>query len=159
LAPGFRIGWCAPGKFVYEVARIKSMQNGASNSLMQRAIYELLSSGSYDRHLKKFRVELQKNMIKASRLIEQHFPEGTKITSPSGGLVLWAELPEFIDTTEAQDAALKLGVSYGPGELFSNNGDYKNYLRISYCSLWSPKTEKALARLGELFCSISASDK
>jgi len=159
LAPGFRIGWCVPGRFTYEVARSKNMQNGASNSLMQRAIYELLASGAYDRHLKKFRIGLQKNMVKASRLIEQHFPEGTKITSPLGGLVIWAELPPYINTTEVQDLAIKHGVSFGPGELFSNDGDYKNYLRISYCTEWSARTEKAIIKLGELFCAISANGK
>jgi len=159
LAPGFRIGWCAPGRFSYEVARIKLMQNSASNTLMQSAIYELLESGSYDRHLKKFRLELQKNMVRTIRLVEKHFPVGTRISSPAGGLVVWAELPAPINTTELQDTALDQGVSYGPGELFSNDGDYKNYLRISYCNQWDAKIERALENLGGLFSAISINDK
>jgi DNA-binding transcriptional MocR family regulator len=154
LAPGFRIGWCAPGKFVYEVERLKSMLNGSTCNFMQKALYQLLSSGLYDRHLKKFRIELHKNLIRTTNLIEQHFPEGTKISCPLGGLVVWIELPSPINTVQLQDAAFNAGISYAPGEIFSAKGDYQNYLRISYCKLWEVKTEKALMRLGSLFRSV-----
>jgi DNA-binding transcriptional MocR family regulator len=154
LAPGFRIGWCAPGKFVYEVERLKSMLNGSTCNFMQKALYQLLSSGLYDRHLKKFRIELHKNLIRTTNIIEQHFPEGTKISCPLGGLVVWIELPSPINTVQLQDAAFNAGISYAPGEIFSAKGDYQNYLRISYCKLWEVKTEKALMRLGSLFRSV-----
>jgi DNA-binding transcriptional MocR family regulator len=154
LAPGFRIGWCAPGRFAYEVARFKSMQNGSVCNFTQRAFGQLVSSGIYDRHLKKFRIELHKNLIRLTNIIEQHFPEGTKISAPFGGLVIWVELPNYINTVQLQDAAFKQGISYAPGEIFSAKGDYQNYLRISYCSLWETKTENALMRLGQLLQSL-----
>ncbi|MFB9841923.1 aminotransferase-like domain-containing protein [Mucilaginibacter ginsenosidivorans] len=151
LVPGFRIGWCAPGRFAYEVARLKSMHNGPVCNFTQRALHQLLASGLYDRHLKKYRVELQKNMLRTIHLIEKHFPGDTKISSPFGGLVIWAELSPEINTVNLQDEAFSQGISYAPGEIFSAKGDYKNYLRISFCRLWDTKTENALVRLGELF--------
>jgi DNA-binding transcriptional MocR family regulator len=159
LVPGFRIGWCAAGRFAFELARLKSMHNGPVCNFTQRVIHQLLSSGLYDRHLKKFRIELNKNLVRTTHLIEQHFPEGTKISSPIGGLVVWVQLPEYVNTVDLQDKAFELGISYAPGEIFSAKGDYKNYLRISFCRLWEARTEKALIRLGELFCSISANGK
>jgi len=153
LVPGFRIGWCAPGKFAYEVARLKSMHNGPVCNFTQRVLQQLLASGSYERHLKKFRVELQKNLLRTTHLIERHFPEGTKISSPFGGLVIWVELPANINTVNLQDEAFTQGISYAPGEIFSAKGDYQDYLRISFCRLWDLKTERALIRLGDLFCS------
>jgi DNA-binding transcriptional MocR family regulator len=157
LAPGLRIGWCATDRFVYEAARLKSMHNGPTCSFTQKALCELLSFGVYDRHLKKFRIELNKNLVRTTNLIEQYFPEGTKISSPIGGLVIWVELPGYINTVQLQDAAFNLGISYAPGELFSAKGDYQNYLRISYCKLWDANTENALKKLGLLF--QSAGDK
>lgn len=159
LVPGFRIGWCAPGKFAYEVARLKSMHNGPVCNFTQRVLHQLLSTGLYDRHLKKFRVELHKNLINTINLIEQYFPQETKLSSPTGGLVIWIELPDHINVVGLRDQAFELGISYAPGEIFSPKGDYPNYLRISYSNLWEPKTEKALKKLGQLFCSISADDK
>src|SRR3569833_2859777 len=102
LVPGFRIGWCAPGKFAYVVARFKSMHNGPVCNFTQRVLHQLLVSGLYDRHLKKFRVELQKNLLRTMHLIEQYIPAGTKISSPVGGLVVWGELPANINTVYLQ---------------------------------------------------------
>jgi len=150
LLPGFRLGWCAPGRFIYEVGRFKSMANLATCNFTQKVLQELLQMGVYDRHLQKFRNELQKNLLRTIHQIEQTFPKGTKLTRPSGGLVIWVELPGSIDSVQLQEAALKEGISIAPGEIFSAQGDYKNYIRISYCSLWEKKTEKALIKLGML---------
>jgi DNA-binding transcriptional MocR family regulator len=153
LFPGFRIGFCAPGRFRYEVARFKSMNNGATANFTQRVLGELLRSGVYDRHLQQFRKELEKNLLQTLRLVEQHFPAGTKLTRPRGGLVIWVELPDHADGVYLQEAAFQADIGLAPGEIFSASGGYKNYIRLSYCSLWSPQTERALAKLGALLNS------
>ncbi|BAV05398.1 DNA-binding transcriptional regulator, MocR family, contains an aminotransferase domain [Filimonas lacunae] len=150
LVPGFRIGWCAGGRFTYEITRIKSMHNGATSNFSQRVIQLLLSSGSYDRHLHQYRRALHHNLVKTTRIIEQHFPPGTRITSPTGGLVLWLELPDTIHTSQCQDIAFQHHITYTPGELFSSKGDYTQYLRISLGNFWEPRIEKALITLGGL---------
>ncbi len=151
LVPGLRIGWCAAGRFAYDVARIKSMHNGATSNFSQRVVQQLISSGSYDRHLRKFRLELHKNLLRMTSLIEQHFPEGTRITRPKGGIVIWVELPECLNTVRLQDIVFEKDIAYAPGEIFSNSGNYQHHLRISYGCYWEPRIEKALIRLGALF--------
>jgi DNA-binding transcriptional MocR family regulator len=155
LFPGFRIGWCAPGRFLYEVSRFKSMNNIATANFSQKVLLELLTSGIYDRHLKQMRKSLQKNLFQTIRLVEKHFPAGIKISRPKGGLVLWIELSKSIDAAQIQDAALRQGIGIAPGEIFSADGKYKNYIRIGYCTLWSTATEKALAKLGSLCSGLS----
>lgn len=150
IATGFLIGWCAAGRFTCDVARIKAMHNGSTAAFSQRVMLDLLSSGSYDRHMKKFRVELQKNLDRTISIIEQYFPKGTLSTRPGGGLVAWLKLPEHIDAGLIQEEAIEQGVSYAPGEIFSLKGDRKHFLRISYCNLWENKVQDALIRLGGL---------
>ena len=157
LVPGFRIGWSAAGRFTYEVGRIKSMHNGSTSNFDQRVVLQLLNSGTYERHLQKFRLELHKNLIRTTNLIEQHFPKGTKLTRPAGGLVIWVELPEHIDAAGFQEKAFQSEMSYAPGEIFSSKGDYQHYIRISYCNLWENKIEKALVKLGKLLSTFSES--
>ena len=130
------------------------MQNHSTSNFDQRVVLQLLNSGIFERHLQKFRLELHKNLNRTIDVIERYFPEGTKITRPEGGIMIWIELPERINTTDFLDIAFAHDVSYAPGEIFSSKGDYKNYIRISYCSLWELKTEKALMKLGKLFCWI-----
>ncbi len=126
------------------------MSNLASCNFSQKVLYELLKGGLYDRHLQKFRNELHRNLVRTIDLIEKNFPAGTKITRPSGGLVLWVELPKHINSVHLQDATLVEGISIAPGEIFSTKGDYKNYIRISFCNLWEKKAERALIKLGIL---------
>ncbi|KQB42492.1 Transcriptional regulator [Flavobacterium aquidurense] len=151
LVPGFRIGWCAPGRFLSEVSRIKWMYNGSTSNFNQRVVQQLLSSGIYDRHLQRYRLELHKNLLRATELIEKHFPNGTKISCPNGGIVLWIELPVRINPLLLYDYAIEKGISYAPGELFSAKKEYDNYLRLNYCNVWEPKIEKALEKLGQIF--------
>ena len=85
-----------------------------------------------------------------SAAISQHFPVGTRITRPSGGFILWVELPEGCDSVELFRQALRNNVSFGPGVLFSATDRYRNCMRIGCAEPWSPKVEQAVARLGEL---------
>lgn len=152
LAPGLRIGYCAAGRFTYDVARVKAMLNHSTSSFIQRVVLQLLNSSVSEMHLLKFRLEMNKNLNRYTALIRQYFPDGTKITQPGGGLYLWIELPHTINTSDYLEKAMEQHVSYAPGEIFSSKGNYKNYLRISYSGLWEKKTEKALIALGKLFC-------
>lgn len=88
-------------------------------------------------------------------LIERFFPKGTKISRPEGGLVLWVQLPAGLNAVLLQDIAFRQEVAYAPGELFSADGGYRNYLRISYCNWWSAREEKAIIKLGQVFTAAS----
>lgn len=155
LAPGFRLGWCAAGRFSYDVARIKSMHNHSTCNINQRVILQLLKSGAFDRHLQKFRLEMQKNANRFSSLIEQHFPTGTKITYPAGSVYIWVELPGKTNTSRLLEKAFDQDISYAPGEIFSSKGDYQNCIRLSYSSLWGRNVERALIKLGQLLSTLS----
>lgn len=150
LAPGFRIGWCVPGRFTYEVERMKWMVSHASPSIQQAVLCTVLQNGVYDRHLRTFRKELDKNLSLMTQVVAQSFPSGTAFTRPSGGLVLWIELPPAIDAEILQSLAFDNGIGIAPGTLFSSASSYKNYIRLSYGNVWSKKVENALKKLGKL---------
>ena len=51
LAPSYRIGWVAAGRFVRSVGRRKVMSSLSTNIPAQDAIALYLRQGGYDRHL------------------------------------------------------------------------------------------------------------
>src|SRR5512138_67831 len=53
LAPGYRVGWIAPGRFRAKVVQLKALFNIATASPTQLAIAEFLANGGYDHHLRK----------------------------------------------------------------------------------------------------------
>src|SRR5688500_265311 len=52
LAPGYRVGWTIPGKFLEQVKQIKRIHNISSPTLTQAAMAHFLQNGRYEYHLK-----------------------------------------------------------------------------------------------------------
>ena len=150
LAPGFRVGWIQAGRFQDRVTRLKFINTMSSPSLSQLTIAEFIHSGGYDRHLRVLRTTLAGQVQLFGQAIAKYFPEGTKISRPLGGFVLWVELPETIDTLNLYRSALREGISIVPGVIFSPSGRFRNHIRISCGHPWSDRVESAFAVLGRL---------
>ena len=80
----------------------------------------------------------------------KYLPEGTRISRPAGGYVLWVQLPGKIDALQLYQVALAEHIGILPGTIFSPTGGYKNYMRISCGYRWSEAHDRALLTLGRL---------
>ena len=89
-----------------------------------------------------------------SDAVSRHFPEGTRITRPQGGLVLWLELPGQVDTNALFERAAEENIAFVPGDLFSPSGLYRNCLRLNCGNPWTPAIEAGVRRLGELAAEL-----
>ena len=156
LAPGFRIGWMQAGRFQAEVERLLFIHTVAASSLAQHALAAFLKSGAYDRSLKHLRAAFPDHVSRAGRMIADEFPSGTRITRPSGGYLLWVELPKRVDAMALYRKALAAGVCVLPGPIFSAGGRFKHHLRISCGYRWSERMERALRTVGRLCHSARA---
>jgi DNA-binding transcriptional MocR family regulator len=154
LAPGFRVGWIHAGRFLESVTRLKFINTLASPSLPQLAIAEFIESGGYDRYLRGFRTALANQVQTYSQAAVKYLPEGTRISRPVGGYVLWVELPRSIDALELCRAAFASNISLVPGVVFSASGRFRNHIRISCGYPWSDAVETAIITLGELCRSL-----
>jgi DNA-binding transcriptional MocR family regulator len=153
VAPGYRIGWIAPGRHMQKVLERKYTLTLSSPALTQVALADFLSSGGYDGHLRRIRRAFQHNIAQMTRAIERTFPEGTKVTRPAGGFVLWLELPRPFRSRELFPQALEKGICFAPGDVFSASGRYHNCLRLSCGHSWNAWIEKGILTLGGLVSS------
>lgn len=149
LAPGYRVGWIAGGRFQERVERLKFVTNVTTPTLPQYAIAEVLANGGYDRHLRKVRRVYAQQMDLMTAAIARHFPAGTRATRPAGGFVLWVELPRRVDSLALFERARKAGITLVPGPLFSPKQGFRNFIRLN-AAYWSPEVEAALRLLGSL---------
>lgn len=150
LAPGFRVGWAAAGRFGQTVDRLKTMSSLATALPAQLAIGEYLIQGGYDRHLRHLRDKLASQQRTAMALIDRHFPKGTRMTQPRGGYFLWLELPVHIDTLKLHKLAMAQSISTAPGVLFSADQRFSNHLRLNIGHPIDAKVQAALKILGSL---------
>jgi len=150
LAPGYRVGWVAPGKFKDKIIRQKMAQTVCMPSLYQEVIADFLEHGRYDHHLRNLRSTLYTNSLHFQRTIEDHFPENTKISQPQGGSFLWLELDKSIDTAVLYDTAIQQKIGFAPGRIFTQHDQYHNCMRLNFGLEWKEKVELDLKRLGQL---------
>jgi len=153
VAPGYRVGWIAPGRRMQKVLERKAALTLCSPALTQIALADFLSSGGYDSHLRRVRRAFQYNIAQMTRVIETAFPTGTKVTRPAGGFVLWLELPRPLKSRELFRQALDKGICFAPGDVFSPSSRYHNCLRLSCGHPWDARIEKGVTTLGALASS------
>lgn len=154
LAPGYRVGWCAPGRYFDQVRRLKLFTNIATATIPQRGIAEFLATAGYDHHLRRLRKQNHERIVRMSGAVAEHFPPGTRMTRPQGGFVLWVEMPGNVDSLLLREAALAKGISIAPGPIFSASGKYRNFIRLD-CEQWSEDIERAIQTLGRLAAEMS----
>jgi DNA-binding transcriptional MocR family regulator len=150
LAPGFRIGWAIPGKFKGKVIQLKRMQNIATNTLSQAAIAHFLQNGRYELHLRHLRKALHTQSLRYIQAITEYFPEDIRLSRPQGGFTLWIEMNEKADGYRLHKKALKHNIGIAPGQIFSSQGQFHNYFRMSFGIPWSNPVEQGIKTLGEL---------
>ncbi|AKF09353.1 PLP-dependent aminotransferase family protein [Sandaracinus amylolyticus] len=150
LAPGYRVGWLAPGRFDEPVLRRKSAMTLACPTPTEMAVAELLEHGGYERHLRRLRRALADQSAQHRDAIVRAFPEGTRVSQPQGGFVLWVEMPHGISGIELQARALEQGIAIAPGPIFSARARFQSCIRISSGHPFSPRIHRAIATLGRL---------
>ena len=150
LAPGYRVGWVAPGKFKEKVAQTKYCHTLYSTSITHEAVGSFLDNGRYENHLRKLRQTLHRNSLQFQRAISEYFPEDTRVTRPQGGMHLWVELNKKIDTVELYNRAMKHKISIAPGRTYTLQNQYNNCFKMSFGMAWNEKVDTALKVVGKL---------
>lgn len=150
LAPGYRVGWVAAGRYAEAITRAKTMTTLSTAVPSQHALSQYLEGGGYERHLRKLRRTLARQYDLAARLAARYFPPGTRLSVPAGGYFLWVQFPEGVDTLQMQRTALDRGINLAPGQIFSATQQFSNCLRLNFGHPRDPRFEPALREIGAL---------
>lgn len=150
LAPGYRVGWVAPGNYKEQLLKLKLVHAISSAIITQEAVANFLQSGRYDNHLRKMRSMLQQNYIHYVNAITEYFPPDTKVSRPQGGLAMWVEFNKKVNTTALFNVAMKHKISIAPGRMFTLQDQYENCMRLSLGLLVSAEVQQKLKILGRM---------
>lgn len=150
LAPGYRVGWAAPGRWVREVERLKLMSSLSGSVPVQAALAEYLQEGGYDRHLRSLRSALQAQRHSLFDAVSRLFPDGARVARPAGGYFVWVELPVGVDAMALHRSALAQGISLAPGPMFSARAEFQHHIRLTCGQPWDEGLERAMRTLARL---------
>lgn len=153
LAPGYRVGWVVGGRYRDMLIRCKSSMTLATPTPLQWTLAEFLQTGGYDHFIRGLRKTFESQVRVMSEAVARHFPEGTRISRPVGGFVLWIELPRGVDAMQLFGDSIKSGISIAPGPLFSARREFRNFIRLNCGHPWSERLDHAVATIGRLAAS------
>jgi DNA-binding transcriptional MocR family regulator len=150
LAPGYRLGWVAAGRYGEELSRRKMEASIATSLPVQQGIAQMLRSGGYETHLIRLRRRLALSQKAALDSLQRYFPSGYRVAAPGGGYFLWVECAATVDSLDLHRRALDLGISVAPGPIFSARRQFKNYLRLNTGHPWTHTMSQAIQKLAQL---------
>lgn len=154
LAPGYRIGWVAAGRFAERIRRQKLATSLATTVPVQIALAAYLGQGGYDAHLRGLRQRLEAQSVALIDAVGRHFPPGTRLVAPQGGYFVWLELPAGTDALRLHQQARERGISVAPGPIFSARREFGNHLRLNFGHGDRGDHEEAVRTLGQLAAAL-----
>ena len=143
LSRDLRLGWISGARWHDRIIKLKLVTQLTSSRYLQQGVAEFMADGSFATHLRRQRHELRE---RRDRLIAhlRIWPDDLRISLPQGGLAVWVELPDGVDTLKAYPEALDRGVVITPGPLFSVSGQFRNCMRLSFSHPWDKSRVEAL---------------
>ena len=114
---------------------------------MQLAIADFIQSAQYERHLKQLRKKLADRKLAMYQLLRAHLPESVNFAQ--GGYFLWLALPAHGRYTNLF-RRLSVGSVLHLGNLFSNQVEFRHFMRLNASYECSPEIVSAVVVLAEL---------
>lgn len=150
LAPGLRLGWVDGGRWARTIVRKKASVSGRQTAFLERALADLLRQPGIEAGFRQTRSAIAARMDEARGIIARHFPEGTRVTDPDGGFILWVEMPRSVDSLELFRRCLAEKIVISPGRIFSASESFGHCIRIGLGGTWDNAHRDALRRVGEM---------
>lgn len=155
LAPGIRLGWLLAGRWQARVEMLKYAQSRYSEELAQVASAAFIDSPAFDRHLRQLRSALKMQREQMADGVARHFPEGTRLSVPEGGMLLWVELPAGVSGRAVFEQALERGIKLSPGSMFSNGRRFDHFVRLACGRPHTAAVEDALREVGAIVARLA----
>ncbi|ASW57303.1 PLP-dependent aminotransferase family protein [Plantactinospora sp. KBS50] len=133
FAPGLRVGWIlAPHAVRDKLVIANEAQVLCPSAFAQAAVTAYLSTMPWRQQLKVYREVYRERRDALLTALTDLMPEGTSWTNPSGGLFVWATLPDGLDAKAMVPRAIAARVAYVPGIGFYADGSGVGNMRLNF---------------------------
>lgn len=152
VAPGLRTGiaYCAP-EMMRALVVGKQTTDVHTGLVNQAVIAKFIESGELPLQIERIRPKYKVKKDAMIEAVDKYFPEEFKHTNPEGGLFIWGEFPEYIDTVECFPEVVNLKAAYVPGTSFFADNGGRNTLRLNYSNASLEQIETGIKKIGGYF--------
>jgi 2-aminoadipate transaminase len=151
LSPGIRLGWVvAPPPVLEKINLGKQATDLCTSTLSQLMVQAYFAEGHWRDYVDSLTEIYRGRRDTMLDALADHFPPQAEWTRPSGGLFIWATLPDFIDTTDLLARALQENVAFVPGEAAFLDGRGRNAMRLNFSGSDEGAIHEGIRRIGEV---------
>jgi 2-aminoadipate transaminase len=83
-------------------------------------------------------------------VIKNEFPNEVEYYYPEGGMFVWVELPEHINTRKLLEKAVERKVAFVPGGSFYPQNDCEKSMRLNFSTMEDDKIVSGMKILAEI---------
>jgi len=151
LAPGIRLGWAvAPAPVLEKMNLGKQASDLCSSSLSQLFVSAFFEHDRWEGYVGALRDLYRRRRDTMLDALAEHLPREARWTRPSGGLFIWATLPDYLDTTDLLARALSRNVAFVPGRAAFLDGRGGSSLRLNFSGVGEADIREGVRRIGEV---------
>jgi 2-aminoadipate transaminase len=148
FAPGLRVGWILAPHAVREKLVMMSEANVlCPSAFAQGAVTQYLSTMPWREQIKVYREIYRERRDAMLTSLRDLMPPGTSWTHPTGGLFVWATLPEGLDSKAMMPRAIAARVAYVPGTGFYADGTGRSNMRLNFSFSSPERIREGIRRL------------
>jgi len=148
FAPGLRVGWILAPHAVREKLVMMSEANVlCPSAFAQGAVTQYLSTMPWQEQIKVYREIYRERRDAMLTSLRDLMPPGTSWTHPTGGLFVWATLPEGLDSKAMMPRAIAARVAYVPGTGFYADGTGRSNMRLNFSFSSPERIREGIRRL------------
>lgn len=112
LAPGLRLGWIVcPASLLTQIHELQRLADNGRSRLEQHTMAEFITSGDFDRHLRRMRAIYRDHRAALLDAVAEHLPQAV-VGGISAGLHATVRLPVLVDEPEVKARAAKRGIGF-----------------------------------------------
>ncbi|WGV20624.1 aminotransferase class I/II-fold pyridoxal phosphate-dependent enzyme [Pseudomonas putida] len=117
--------------------------------LRLQALAHMLGKGEIEAQLVRLRTDLQKRMQCLARALQQQFGQRVALEVPEGGRTLWVRFHQPLQWAGIAEALAGSALHALPGEQFSLQGRYQQYLALVWLGEQPEELQQAVNRLAQ----------
>ena len=156
LAPGLRTGWIHSSKKVIDKFSDAALtfSGGGFNHYASALIKEVIDLGHLDSNVSNLKKEYLSRAVQMDKSLSEYLGGVVSYSFPKGGYYFWLKFPEGFDSDVFLNSAEASGVSYRPGNAFSESGKFSQYLRLTYTLFEATEIAEGVRRLSMAYRDI-----
>jgi 2-aminoadipate transaminase len=151
LSPGIRLGWVvAPPPVLEKLNLGKQAADLCTSTLSQLMVEAYFEQGRWRDYVDSLTEIYRARRDTMLDALAEFFPPEADWTRPSGGLFIWATLPDYIDTTDLLARALRENVAFVPGEAAYLDGRGRSAMRLNFSGVDEDAIREGVRRIGKV---------